>query len=142
MIDTKINIKTPDFIKKLIKFKILFFIFVPLMSIGVVDCDKHFKDMSKQEKRYSVEELIEKAEKGDADAQYELGLMYLEGKGVKKSYNEAFEWLLGAAHQGDADYQYKLAKIYLDAGVYDRAFDWLRRAAEQLANHPHCTLVM
>ena len=62
MIDTKINIKTPDFIKKLIKFKILFFIFSPLMSMGVVDCEKSIKDMSKQEKRSAIEELIEKAD--------------------------------------------------------------------------------
>ena len=131
MNSTKINIKTPHFIKKLIKFKILFFIFVPLMSMGVVDCEKPIKDMSKQEKRHSIEELIKKAGKGSKKAQYKLGQFYLKAK----SYDRAFDWLRRAADQGDADSQYKLAQMYLQGkGVNQsdaQAFEFFKKAAEQ-----------
>ena len=36
----------------------------------------------------SFKETQKKALKGDADAQYELGEMYHDGKGVKQSYTE------------------------------------------------------
>ena len=35
--------------------------------------------------------IMEAASRGDADAQYELGLMYLYGKGVPQDYAEAMK---------------------------------------------------
>ena len=40
------------------------------------------------------------AEQGDAEAQYDLGLMYLEGLGVKQDNVEAYAWIRTAAAQG------------------------------------------
>ena len=40
------------------------------------------------------------AEQGDAEAQYNLGLMYLEGLGVKQDNVEAYAWIRTAAAQG------------------------------------------
>ena len=40
------------------------------------------------------------AEQGDASAQYNLGLMYLEGQGVKQDNAEAYAWIRTAAAQG------------------------------------------
>ena len=40
------------------------------------------------------------AEQGDAEAQYNLGLMYLEGQGVKQDNVEAYAWIRTAAAQG------------------------------------------
>jgi TPR repeat protein len=40
------------------------------------------------------------AEQGDAEAQYNLGLMYLEGQGVKQDNIEAYAWIRTAAAQG------------------------------------------
>lgn len=40
------------------------------------------------------------AEKGDAKAQYKMGIFYKEGQGVEKSYTEAKIWLRKAAVQG------------------------------------------
>jgi TPR repeat protein len=40
------------------------------------------------------------AEQGDASAQYNLGLMYLEGQGVKQDNVEAYAWIRTAAAQG------------------------------------------
>ena len=40
------------------------------------------------------------AEHGNAEAQYDLGLMYLEGLGVKQDNAEAYAWIRTAAAQG------------------------------------------
>ena len=40
------------------------------------------------------------AEQGNAEAQYNLGLMYLEGQGVKQDNVEAYAWIRTAAAQG------------------------------------------
>ena len=55
----------------------------------------------------------EVAEQGDVDAQYELALAYLQGKGVNQSDAQAFEWLQKAAEQGHAEAQYDFAQMYL-----------------------------
>ncbi len=45
------------------------------------------------------------AEQGNADAQYNLGLMYENGWGVAQDYAEAVKWWRLAAEQGRADAQ-------------------------------------
>ena len=62
-------------------------------------------------KRLFEEEQV-LAEQGNARAQYFLGLMYNEGKGVPKDQKEAFKWYRLAADQGDASAQYNLALMY------------------------------
>jgi uncharacterized protein len=52
------------------------------------------------------------AEKGDADAQYNLGHMYRLGKGVMKDYEEAADWYLRASKNGAADAQFNLSVMY------------------------------
>ncbi len=42
------------------------------------------------------------AEEGDAFAQASLGLMYYDGEGVPKDYQEAAKWYRMAAEEGDA----------------------------------------
>ena len=45
------------------------------------------------------------AEKGDDDAQRNIGLMYSNGYGVLQNYAEAMKWYRLAAEQGYADAQ-------------------------------------
>jgi TPR repeat protein len=74
------------------------------------------------------------AEKGDARAQYYLGLMYLEDRGVRGDAREALAWFKRAAVSGDPDAQYMLAPCihYGGSGPNpEEAMAWLRRAAEQ-----------
>jgi len=47
--------------------------------------------------------LREEAMKGDRDAQYGLGLVYAEGRGVEQDGVEACAWLSVAALSGDPD---------------------------------------
>ena len=75
------------------------------------------------------------AEQGDAEAQFNLGLMYRKGLGVPRHYAEAMKWYRKAAEQGDAQAQYNLGFMYdIGLGVpedYAEAVKWFRKAAEQ-----------
>ena len=53
------------------------------------------------------------AEQGDANAQYNLGVMYIEGQGVSQDYKQAAKWFTRAAEQGDAVAQFNLGECIL-----------------------------
>ena len=75
------------------------------------------------------------AEKGDAEAQYSLGTLYAEGKGVEQNDATAFLWFQRAANQGVAAAQYNVGATYATgAGIGKSDVDaarWFRRAADQ-----------
>ena len=75
------------------------------------------------------------AEQGNANAQYNLGLMYDNGQGVAQNYAEALRWYRLAAEQGNANAQINLGFMYHNGkgGVqnYAEALRWFRLAAEQ-----------
>jgi len=75
------------------------------------------------------------ADQGKAWAQYNLGVMYDNGRGLPQDYKEAVKWYRKAADQGNADAENNLGASYEDAeGVqqdYDEAVKWYRKAAEQ-----------
>lgn len=52
------------------------------------------------------------AEEGLHLAQYNLGVMYYTGQGVKQSYETAFHWLSQAADQGHLNSMFNLATMY------------------------------
>ncbi|GHT32760.1 hypothetical protein AGMMS49592_0010 [Endomicrobiia bacterium] len=54
---------------------------------------------------------IKKAEQGFAEAQYNLGVMYYKGEGVKQDYKEAIKWFKKAAEQGHSGAKTALTKI-------------------------------
>ncbi|MGB6290648.1 MAG: tetratricopeptide repeat-containing serine protease family protein, partial [Desulfobulbales bacterium] len=74
-------------------------------------------------------------EQGRANAQYNLGLLYKKGQGVKQDYQEAAKWYRKAAEQGDANAQYNLGFMYENGQgvIQDRkkAAKWYRMAAEK-----------
>jgi len=47
----------------------------------------------------AANEYLKAAEQGDAESQYQLGLMYSKGKSVKKNYELAVKWYTMAAEQ-------------------------------------------
>ena len=73
------------------------------------------------------------AERGDAEAQSKLGVMYAGGKGVSRNYREAVKWYRLAAEQGDADARFYLGGMYFEGlGVlqdYIQAHMWWNLAA-------------
>ena len=60
----------------------------------------------------SVQELLAKANAGDATAQNELGYLYLVGEGVEKNPTEAFRWHRSASRQGYPPALYNVAAAY------------------------------
>ena len=75
------------------------------------------------------------AERGYADAQYELGDLYNLGQGVPRDYAEAGKWYHSAAEQGQADAQLALGKLIWEGrGVPQdktQAQMWLNLAVAQ-----------
>ena len=69
---------------------------------------------SQSEKGISLEEMTEKAEKGDTDVQYFLGTIYLSVVEEGKNQQKAVYWLQKAADQGHAHAQTQLGICYLD----------------------------
>ena len=80
-------------------------------------------------------EWLPLAEQGDVYAQYNLGVMYANGRGVTQNYTVAVQWYRLSAALGFADAQYNLGVMYAKGqGVsqdYVEAANWYRRAAEQ-----------
>ena len=94
----------------------------------------------------SFNALLEKAEKGDAHAQYLLGRRYYFGDGVTRNREKAVEWHTRAANQGHATAQYVLGLMYsADEGVHQdtrKAVAWISRSAEQGLAEAQYTLGM
>ena len=60
----------------------------------------------------NLDTVRQAAEQGDAAAQFSLGFMYHEGKGVLKDDAEAVRWYRLAAEQGIAAAQFNLGLMY------------------------------
>ena len=56
----------------------------------------------------ALREFTPLAEQGDADAQFNLGLMYRNGEGVQQDHKESAKWFRRAAEQGHAGAQSRL----------------------------------
>jgi len=73
------------------------------------------------------------ADSGDAQAQFNLGLLYLDGHGVPQSYAEAAKWFHRAAEQDYGPAQHNLGAMYGSGdGVkrdYVQAYKWLNICA-------------
>jgi TPR repeat protein len=65
----------------------------------------------------AVEWYRHAAERGHADAQYNLGFMYLLGEGVQADPDEGLRWLRTSAEQGDEQSVRLLADLYRN-GLY------------------------
>ena len=68
------------------------------------------------------------AEKGDAKAQNQLGIMYENGEGVRQSFVEAAKWYRLAAEQGHTGAQLWLGNMYRTQD-YVQAHMWFSLAA-------------
>lgn len=107
-------------------FKWLFYTLCSLLLIG---CDTPSDD------KPSISDLVNAAEKGDANAQAELGIIYSKGEGVEPSYQKSYDWSAKAALQGDPCGQTTLGYLYeMGHGVhqnYQTAAKWYKKSADQ-----------
>ena len=83
----------------------------------------------------AVAETHARAGQGDADAQYELGIMYAEGRGVPQNDAVAFAWYRQAAEAGVAAAQFNVGLMYSAGRGVPRdeaeAVTWYQKAAAQ-----------
>ena len=79
------------------------------------------------------------AEKGDADAQFNLGQAYRLGRGVPTNLSAAKTWFERAAAQGHVDAQTTLGLLLFQNGDQAGGLNWLKKAAEQ--GEPRALLV-
>ena len=74
------------------------------------------------------------AEQGEANVQFNLGVMYANGQGVKQDDVEAVKWYRKAAEQGNANAQMILGTVYfLGKGVqFNKALakEWFGKACD------------
>jgi hypothetical protein len=77
------------------------------------------------------------AEKGNAEAQNNLGTMYFEGQGAPKNYAKALKWWHLAAEQGFVRAQNNLGSLYSTGGYgvpqnYVKAYKWFLLGGEHV----------
>ena len=77
----------------------------------------------------SVEEMIQRAEAGDAEAAYHAGDFYRTGmNGTTRSEEKAVRWLLRGVDMGSADAMWALGVLHLQKKEYTQAEAWLLKA--------------
>jgi S1-C subfamily serine protease len=101
---------------------------------GDADAQRSLKRLQKEiAKQNKLRQLQARAKQGDAEAQFMLGVMYGEGKGVPQNDKTAVKWYTLAAEQGNANAQTLLGFAYsLGEGVikdYVRSHMWFNIAA-------------
>jgi TPR repeat protein len=102
----------------------------PSYYLGVGDRDYLEADYTE-----AVKWFRKAAERGHAEAQYNLAVCYDYGRGVLEDAMQAIKWFRAAAEQGFAKGQYGLGYCYRRGRGVQRsdvqAVKWYRRAAEQ-----------
>jgi TPR repeat protein len=114
-----------------------------VLAVGVVTAAK--ADVETGERAYLAanytwvaQELSPLARQGNAEAQYLLGVMHTQRKGVTRDYGEAAAWYRAAANQGHGLAAFNLGFMYYyGAGEADNAVaqdiaqaaHWLKQAA-------------
>ncbi|HVU31385.1 MAG TPA: SPOR domain-containing protein [Sphingomicrobium sp.] len=71
------------------------------------------------------------AEKGDADAEFNLGQAYRLGRGVPTNLAAAKIWFERSAKQGHIDAETTLGLLLFEAGDQPSGLKWLKKAADQ-----------
>jgi uncharacterized protein len=79
------------------------------------------------------------ADKGDADAEFNLGQAYRLGRGVSINLAAAKTWFERAANQGHVDAETTLGLLLFQNGDQEEGLKWLKKAADQ--GEPRALLV-
>ncbi|HSJ01896.1 MAG TPA: tetratricopeptide repeat protein, partial [Verrucomicrobium sp.] len=86
------------------------------------------------EREFDAAALKQLAERGNADAQFELGIRYLGGEGLDKDEQKAVEWLTRAADQEKLEAMNALGTMNEEGVGFPKdekkAFEWYEKAAK------------
>lgn len=98
-------------------------------AIGKLECMRTVPPSAQTDDK-SIQELIQKAESGDATSQHRLGSAYDSGGGLCKSKDEAEKWYRKAAESGNVEAQNSLGSLLQERQKYAEALAWYERAAK------------
>ena len=87
--------------------------------------------------KLNIEDLRQKAEKGDSVAQTMLGVEYMKGDQVEKDLDKAIEWWKKAAEKGYAEAEYKIGVCYHFGFGIKKSHKLARYWYEKAANQQH-----
>ena len=112
-----------------------------LIAIAMFVCDfaalaqSQAQDLKPSDEFFSITELLQEAEQGDADAQFLIGKRYYYGYDLEEDHDQAFKWFSKAAEQGNDEAQCYLGHCYrFGYGVKKddkQAMNWYLKSAEQ-----------
>ena len=121
--------------KKLLTLSILLSTLLLISVAWAQDFQKGLDAYNRTDYATALREWKPLAKQGHAKAQYNLGVMYDNGRGVPQDYKEAIKWYRRSAEQGHASAQTNLGVMYKNGeGVpqdYKQAIKWYQRAADQ-----------
>lgn len=110
---------------------------IPMVSSPIqieIQSQKELQEAHKT-KDTSLQHLQNNAEYGDVLAQFQLAIMYEEGRELPQDYSQAVAWYKKSAENGYALVQNKLGQMYAQGLGVDKdenqAFAWYQKAAEQ-----------
>ena len=111
-------------------------ILVGLMSFGAqADFEKGIAAYQANDLPLAYKEFQASAEKGHADSQFNVALMYEKGIGVAKDEKKAVTWYEKSALQGNSAAQFNLGVLYENGrGTkvdFAKANEWYRKASLQ-----------
>ena len=104
-------------------------------NMGLLPSPEYYREFYTNQVFYVYLNLKSEVQKGDAQAQLQLGKHYLNGEGVPVNLTNAFQCFLKAAEQGLAEAQCQVGVRYFQGEGVARDFAasiaWFRKAAAQ-----------
>ncbi len=95
-------------------------------------------------KKDQLPDIESRAEEGDAEARFTLGVLYANGRGVKANPGKAVEWLSQAADQDIGEAMTLLGWMYANghgvASSAKKARDFFKKGAERGDSDAQCSL--
>jgi hypothetical protein len=123
--------------RHLVRFILLVFLGALFLGCASTNYGKGITHYTPDDAVAAVRELMPLAEQGHAEAQFNLGSLYYQGRGVPQDYREALQWIYKAAEQGHVLAQTTLGSLYAEGvrGVIEidrsQALMWFSFAAPQ-----------
>jgi len=125
------------------QFLVLYLFLIPQLGLiseaAIADrLDDGISAVDKQDFKAAYRIFKQLADQGNAEAQYNLAILYRQGKGVASNNKQAFKWFLAAAQQGLVDAQFYVGYLFDMGQGTDKdgamAVQWYKKAAQ--LGHP------
>lgn len=121
--------------KKLLSIVFILCSALSITTTNAADLKQGIYELNRGEFKAAIAEFEPLVEEGYSPAQYHMGLIYLNGWGVRKDAQKAFDFFTLAAEQNNPDAQFELSLMYTSGDVVKKdpkmAFELTQKAADQ-----------